>query len=148
MSAEFDSPAPGRPGRRPAAALAAVLGLAAFVTACSTPGEPVESGPAAAHPRVEVRFTPSDLDDELAVENIAVREVDALMEAAVQLRNPESDDAALQYQTWWEDADGFQVEEPSLWQRLSLASGETELLSTSAPAPGAERLILQIREVR
>lgn len=121
------------------------LGLGLAVAACAQPGEPVTHGPAAAHPQVEMRFTPTALADRLAFDTVTMTRRGELALATVVLRNPESRAMSLQYQTYWTDAQGVPIGNATVWRRLALTSGETDVIQMAAPSPDGERLVLQIQ---
>ncbi len=125
--------------------LLAALGLALAVAACAQPGEPVTRGPAAQHPQVEMRFTPTSLARTLAFDTVTVTQRGELALATLVLRNPRSRALSLQYQTYWTDGAGVPVGNATVWRRLALTSGETEALQIAAPSPDGERLVLQMR---
>jgi len=131
---------------RTKAAGLAVLAVAGLAVAACSQGAPKTTGTAASHPRVEMRFSPNQLGNALAVDDISVAERDELYVAGIQLRNPASHRRELQYRGVWRGSDGLPVGNPTTWRALRLSAGETHTIQLSSPMPEGERVTVQVRE--
>ena len=134
--------------RRPRWVIAVAAASLAALTGCTAakPGDPVQQGPAASDPNVELRLTPTDLQNRLRVEAVKSGRIGGLMRGQVDLRNVSSGAVTVEYRAAWRDAAGFRIGSPDVWQPLSLGAGGMEELQFGAPSPAGARLVLQVRE--
>ena len=97
--------------------------------------------------RCKVEIVDGSLKSSLKVEGALSRMENGFLVVEVKVRNKTGRNLPCEWMTTFRDKDGFDMRVTSNpWSPVVLNSNQTEPLSKTAPAPGAEKAVFYIRE--